>query len=63
MAKIKLIESLRSTKRTTIWYNGLEIRLLGLLTDLVALKSIQQLIVVIFPLKDMFKPPPPLPFF
>ena len=27
MAKIKLIESLRSVKRTTIRYNGLKIRL------------------------------------
>ena len=58
MAKIKLIESLCSTKRTTIRYNGLKIRLL--LTDLVALKSIRQLKVVIFPLKDIFKLPPPL---
>ena len=58
MAKIKLIESLCSTKHTTIRYNGLKIRLL--LTDLVALKSIWQLIpvVVIFLLKDIFKPPP-----
>ena len=55
MAKIKLIESLRSIKRMIIRYNGLKIRLL--LTDSIALKSIRQLIVVIFPLKDIFKPP------
>ena len=55
MAKIKLIESLRSIKRTTIRYNGLKIRLL--LTGSIALKSIQQLIVIIFPLKDIFKLP------
>ena len=55
MAKIKLIESLRSTKRTTIQYNGLKIRLL--FTVLVLLKSIRQLIVVIFPFKDIFKSP------
>ena len=55
MAKIKLIEYLRSIKRTTIRYNGLKIRLL--LTGSIALKSIQQLIVVIFPLTNIFKPP------
>ena len=38
MAKIKLIESLRSIKRTTIRNNGLKIRLL--LTGFIALKSI-----------------------
>ena len=54
MANIKLIESLRSMKRTTIRYNGLKIRLL--LTGSIALKSIQQLIVIIFPLKDIFNP-------
>ena len=58
VAKIKLIESLRSIKRTTIRYNGLKIRLL--LTGSIAFKSIRQLIVVIFLLKDVFKPPPPL---
>ena len=61
MAKIKLIESLRIIKRTTIGYNGLKIRLL--LTGSLALKSIGQLIVVIFPLKDIFKPAPFPPFF
>ena len=56
MAKIELIESLRSIKRTTIRYNGLKkIRLL--LTGSIAPKSIRQLLVVIFPLKDIFKPP------
>ena len=55
MAKIKLIESLRSIKRTAIRYNGQKIRLL--LTGSIALISIRQLIVVIFPLKDIFKPP------
>ena len=55
MAKIKLIESFRSIKHTTIQYNGLKIRLL--LTGSIAPKSIRQLIVVIFPLKDIFKPP------
>ena len=53
MAKIKLIESLRSIKRTTMGYNGLKIRLL--LTILVALKSIRQLIFVIVPPKDISK--------
>ena len=57
MAKIKLIKSLRSIKRTTIRYNGLKFRLL--LTGSIALKSIRQLIVVIFTLKDIFNPPPP----
>ena len=56
MAKIKLIESLRGIKRTTIRYTGLKIRIL--LIDLVALMSIQQLIVFFFPLKDIFKPRP-----
>ena len=60
MAKIKLIGSLRSIKRTTIQYNGLKIRLL--LTGSIALKSIWQLIVIIFPLKDILKPPPPFFF-
>ena len=57
MAKIKLIESLRSIKRTTIQYYSLKIRLL--LIGSLAPKSIRQLIliVVIFPLKDFFKPP------
>ena len=54
MAKIKLIESLRSIKRMTIRYNCLKIRLL--LLGSIALKSIWQLIVVIFPLEDIFKP-------
>ena len=49
MAKIKLIESLRGIKRTTIRYNGLKIRLL--LTRSIAPKSIRRLIVFIFPLK------------
>ena len=40
MDKIKLIESLRSTKRTTIRYKGLKIRLNGLQS----LKSIRQLV-------------------
>ena len=53
MAKIKLIESLRSIKRATIWYSGLKIRLL--LTGSIALKSIRQLIVIIFPLKGNTK--------
>ena len=52
MAKIKLIASLRSIKRTTIRYNGLKSDYLLAL----ALKSIRQLIVVIFPLKDIFEP-------
>ena len=43
MAQIKLIESLRSIKRTTIRYHGLKIRLL--LTGSIALKSIRQLLV------------------
>ena len=60
MAKIKLIESLRSIKRTTIRYNGVKIRLL--LIGSIALKSIRQLIVVIFPLKDIINPPPPFFF-
>ena len=58
MAKIKLLESLRSIESKTIRYNGLKTRLL--LTGSIALKSIRQLIVVIFSLKDIFKPPPPL---
>ena len=55
MAKIKLNEYLRSIKHTTIRYNGLKIRLL--LTGSIALKSIWQLLVIIFPLKDIFKSP------
>ena len=54
MAKIKLIESLCSTKRTSIRYKGLKIRLL--LKWLQSLMSIWQLMVDIFPLKAMFKP-------
>ena len=54
MAKIKLIESLRSIKRMTIRYNVWKSRLLIL--GSIALKSIWQLIVVIFPLEDIFKP-------
>ena len=55
MATIKLIESLRSIKRMTIlgtivWKSGL------LLLGSIALKSIWQLIVVIFPLEDISKP-------
>ena len=53
MTKIKLIESLRSIKHMTIWYNGLKISLL--LIGSKAPKSIWQLIVVIFPLEDIFK--------
>ena len=53
MAKIKLFESLRSIKRTTIRYNGLKIKIL--LIGSKALKSIRQLIVVIFSLKEIFK--------
>ena len=58
MAKIKLIESLRSIKRMTVRYNGLKIRLLLTGSTCITLKSIRQLIVVIFPLKDISKPPP-----
>ena len=55
MAKIKLIESLRSIKRMTIRYNNVWKSKLLLLGS-TALKSIWQLIVVIFPLEDIFKP-------
>ena len=58
MAKIKLIESLRNTQSTTIWYKDLKIR--PLLTRLQSLepigKSIRQLTVVIFLQKAIFKP-------
>ena len=55
MAKIKLIESLCSIKRMTIRYNCLKIKTItfGLYSPKVDLT-----IVVIFPLEDIFKPPP-----
>ena len=55
MAKIKLIESLRSMKRTTMRYNGLKIKTITYW--LYSPKSIWQLKFVIFPLTDIFKPP------
>ena len=55
MAKIKLIESLRSIKtydHSVQLSENQDYLLLGS----IALKSIWQLIVVIFPLEDIFKP-------
>ena len=54
MAKIKLIESLRSIKRMTIRYNCLKIKTItfGLYSPKVDLTTN----IVIFPLEDIFKP-------
>ena len=56
MAKNKLIKYLHSIKRTNIRYNDLKNQTFTY-TGSVAPKSIRQLIVVIFQLIEIFKPP------